>query len=42
MTVVRVCTFGNRWSFMYENEDAAGVERYGLTEVHLHGEGRPS
>lgn len=33
--------FGNRWSFMYPDEAAAGVEEYGLTEVHLHGEGRP-
>ncbi len=34
--------FGNRWSFMYADEEAAGVERYGLTEIYLHGEGRPS
>lgn len=34
--------FGNRWSFCYPSAEAAGVERYGLIEVHLHGEGRPS
>jgi hypothetical protein len=34
--------FGNRWSFMYLDEAAAGVDRYELIQVHLHGEGRPA
>jgi len=26
-------TYGRQWAFQYESEEAAGVERHGLTEV---------
>lgn len=26
-------TWGRMWAFQYDSEEAAGVERYGLTEV---------
>jgi hypothetical protein len=25
--------FGNKWSMQYPNEEAAGVERYNMTEI---------
>jgi hypothetical protein len=25
--------FGTKWAFQYPSEDAAGVEKYGLTEL---------
>ena len=30
--------FGNKWSMQYPTKDAAGVEKYGLTELHLYGQ----
>jgi hypothetical protein len=30
--------FGNKWSMQYPTKEAAGVEKYGLTELHLYGQ----